>query len=121
MTSKATTPKTTTPATATKTAQSASITMRASGAILTLYAARTAAGGATTTVTTKRPNEKPVRGMTETHKTFEAAKARLTVLVKEAEKAGWARGEFRGGTPKPDAFTSMPAAPTAVAEKADAQ
>ena len=122
MTSKATTSKTNPPSTA-KTAQSASVTMRAGGAILTLLAARTAAGGATTTVTTKQPNEKPVRGMTEQHKTFEAAKARLAVLVKEAERAGWVRGEFRGGTTKPDAFTSMPAAPkaVAVADKADAQ
>jgi|SRR4051812_32096862 hypothetical protein len=92
-------------------ARSASITMRANGSILTLLALRTESG-ATTTVTTKHPNEKSVRGMSEQHKTFEAAKARLDVLAKDAEKQGWVRGKFEAMS-KPDAFSAIPAAPTA--------
>ncbi len=101
---------TTTKPGATKTA---SITMRANGSALTLLAVRTASG-ATTTVTTKHPNEKSVRGMTERHRSFDAAKARLDVLAKEAEKQGWVRGTFRAVS-KPDAFSSMPTGPKAVA------
>ena len=89
--------------------KSASITMRASGSTLTLMAVRTESGG-TTTVTTKHPNEKSVRGMTERHRRFDAAKARLDVLAKEAEKQGWVRGTFRAVS-KPDAFSSVPPAP----------
>ena len=90
-------------------AKSASITLRANGAVMTLLAVRTGSGG-TTTVTTKAPGEKSARGMTEQHKTFEAAKARLDVLAKDAEKTGWVRGKFQAAT-KPDAFKSLPAAP----------
>jgi hypothetical protein len=94
-------------------AKSASITLRANGSILTLLAVRTEKG-ATTTVTTKHPNEKSVRGMTESHRTFEAAKSRLDVLAKDAEKQGWVRGKFQAIS-KPDAFSSLPQPPTAVA------
>jgi hypothetical protein len=93
-------------ANATKTA---SITMRANGSVLTLLAVRTESGGMTT-VTTKHPNEKSVRGMTEQHKTFEAAKARLDTLAKDAAKQGWVRGKFQAAQ-KPDAFSSLPPAP----------
>jgi hypothetical protein len=89
------------------------VTMRANGSILTLLAVRTE-GGASTTVTTKHPNEKSVRGMSERHKTFEAAKARLDILAKDAEKQGWVRGKFEVVS-KPDAFSTMPAAPKMVA------
>ena len=92
--------------------KTASITMRGNGSILTLLAVRTERG-ATTTVTTKHPNEKSVRGMTEQHKTFEAAKARLDALAKNAEAQGWVRGKFQAIS-KPDGFTSIPAAPKAV-------
>src|SRR5437762_9424186 len=92
-------------------AKSASITMRANGSMLTLLAVRTE-NGATTTVTTKHPNEKALRGMTEQHKTFDAAKARIDVLAKEAAKQGWVRGKFQAAS-KPDAFKSLPAAPVA--------
>jgi hypothetical protein len=88
---------------------SASITLRANGSMLMLLAVRTQQG-ATTTVTTKHPNEKSVRGMTEQHKSLDAAKARLDALAKDAAKQGWVRGTFRAVT-KPDAFSSMPAAP----------
>ena len=91
--------------------KSASITMRANGSALTLLAVRTESG-ATTTVTTKHPNEKSVRGMTERHRSFDAAKARLEVLTKEAARQGWVRGKFQAVS-KPDAFNSVPAAPKA--------
>jgi len=91
--------------------KSSSITLRSNGAMLLLVAVRTEKG-ATTSVTTKNPNEKSTRGMTEQHKTFEAAKARLDVLAKESEKAGWVRGKFQAAT-KPDAFSSIPVAPAA--------
>jgi hypothetical protein len=91
--------------------KSASITLRANGSIMTLLAVRTATG-ATTMVTTKAPGEKSVRGMTEQHKTFEAAKARLDALAKDAEKNGWVRGKFQA-VAKADAFSSIPAAPAA--------
>lgn len=94
-------------------AKSASITMRANGSMLTLLAVRTESG-ATTTVTTKNPNEKPVRGMTEQHRSFDAAKSRIDALAREAEKQGWVRGKFQAVS-KPDAFNALPAAPTAVA------
>ena len=93
--------------------KSASVTMRASGSTLTLLAVRTESG-ATTTVTTKHPNEKSVRGMTERHRSFDAARARLSALAQEAEKLGWVRGKFQAVS-KPDAFSSMPTAPKAVA------
>jgi hypothetical protein len=96
--------------------KTASITMRANGAVLILLSVRTASG-ATTTVTTKNPNEKSVRGMTEQHKTFEAGKARVEVLAKEAEKQGWVRGKFEAVS-KADAFSSVPAAPAPKAEGA---
>ena len=83
-------------------AKSASITMRANGSMLTLLALRTEKG-AVTTVTTKHPNEKAVRGMTEQHKTFEAAKARIDALAKDAEKQGWVRGKFQPASKPPRA------------------
>lgn len=95
-------------------AKTASITMRANGSMLLLIAVRTESG-ATTTVTTKAPAEKSVRGMTEQHKTLEAAKARLEALAKDAEKQGWTRGQFQAVS-KPDAFSSLPAAPRAAAQ-----
>ena len=103
---------TTTPAT-TPATKTASITMRANGSMLLLLATRTESG-ATTTVTTKAADAKSVRGMTERHKTFEAAKARLDALAKDAEKQGWVRGKFQAVS-KPDAFAAIPAAPEAVA------
>lgn len=97
-------------------AQSSSITLRANGSMLTLLALRTEQG-ATTNVTTKHPNEKSMRGMTESHKTFEAAKARIDALAKDAAKQGWIRGTFKAVS-KPDAFNSLPAAPPAPTVKA---
>ena len=92
-------------------AKSASITLRCNGAMLTLLAVRTE-NGATTSVTTKSPNEKAVRGMTEQHKSLEAARVRLDALAKDAEKTGWVRGKFQAAS-KPDAFSALPPAPRA--------
>jgi hypothetical protein len=109
-------PQTTTTVAKSAPAKSASITLRANGSMMLLLAVRTD-NGATTTVTTKAPNEKSVRGMTEHHKTFDAAKARLDVLAKEATSRGWTRGKFETAS-KPDAFKSMPDAPSAPAAPA---
>jgi hypothetical protein len=95
-------------------AKSASITLRANGAVLTLLAVRTS-DGATTTVTSKQANEKSVRGMSETHKTFEASRARIDALAKDAEKQGWKRGKFQAAA-KPDAFSTIPAVPQVVTQ-----
>ena len=95
-------------------AKSVSITLRANGSVMTLLAVRTEIG-ATTTVTTKHPNEKSVRGMTEQHKSLEAAKIRLEALAKEAAKQGWTRGKFQAVS-KPDAFDSLPPAPVAAGQ-----
>jgi hypothetical protein len=89
--------------------KSASIALRANGAVLTLLALRTP-HGARTTVTRRQPNEEPARGMTEQHKSFDAAKVRLDALAKDAEKQGWVRGRFQAST-KPDGFSTLPAVP----------
>ena len=89
-----------------KQTKTASITLRSKDEILTLLAVHTETG-ARTSVTTKKPNEKPTRGMTEAHKTFDAAKARLEALAKDAQRQGWVRGTF-ASTTRPDAFSTMP-------------
>lgn len=97
-----------------KPAKSASITLRANGATLTLLATLRADGSAVTTVTTRGADKKLSKGMTQTHATMDAAKAHLATLAKDAEKLGWKRGA-RVVAAKPDAFSKLPAAPKAVA------
>lgn len=96
----------------TVTPKSASITLRANGAVLTLLAVRKDDGSAVTTVTTRDTNKKTSRGMTESHKDIDAAKAHLTKLAQKAETLGWQRGQF-SAVAKPDAFSKIPAAPKA--------
>ena len=91
-------------------AKSATITLRANGAVLTLMATCKSDGTAVSTVTTKDAEKKKTRGMTETHKTFEAAKAHLNTLAQKAQKIGWERKTFKV-TAKPDAFKELPKAP----------
>ena len=95
--------------------KTSSITLRADGAVLMLLAVRKENGTAVTTVTTKHEGEsRASRGMTETHKSMDAAKAHLESLAKSATALGWKRGTFTV-TAKPDAFSQLPAAPKAVA------
>lgn len=94
-------------------AQSASVTLRAGGSVLTLMATRKADGTATTAVTTRDAEKNTSRGMTEQHKTFEAAKAHINVLAEKAQKLGWQRGTFKV-VARPDAFSKLPPVPKAV-------
>jgi hypothetical protein len=94
----------------TATPKSASITLRANGAVLTLAAVRKDDGSAVTTVTTRDTDKKASRGMTESHKSIADAKAYLSTLAEKAEKAGWKRGTFAAAA-KPDAFSKLPAPP----------
>ena len=95
--------------------KTSSITLRSNGAVLMLLATAQPDGRVVTTVNTKAAGDKRfTRGMTESHATMDKAKARLASLAADAQKAGWVRGKFEVAR-KPDAFTALPAAPTAVA------
>ena len=79
--------------------KSASITLRAHGSMLTLLAVQTQ-HGATTTVITKAPNVKSVRGMTALHKSLDAAKAHLAPYLPGhpfSQRPDHAGGVFEGG------------------------
>jgi hypothetical protein len=104
-TSVATTPATPKP-------QTSTITLTAhDGATLQLVAERKGQGGRSYVITTGA-DKKSQRGMTETHATFEAAKAAADKMAKASEKLGWKRNEARRGfVAKPDAFTTLPAPP----------
>ena len=95
------------------TAKTASITLRANGAVLSLLAMRKGDGTVVTSVTTKGADKKTARGMTEVHKSMDAARAHLEALVKSAAKLGWQRGQFAMAA-RPDAFSTLPAAPKEV-------
>lgn len=96
----------------TRVPKTAGITLRAGDSIMRLLAVRKADGTVTTSVTTSDGDKKPVRGMTQQHPTMDAATAALSGLATEAEKKGWARpAPRRGFVAKPDAFSTLPAAP----------
>lgn len=92
-------------------AKSASITLHANGSTLVLLAVRRSDGTALTTVTTKGPDKKAVRGMTESHADLTAARAHLTGLAKQAEKLGWQRRAWGASNRPADAFAKLPVAP----------
>ena len=95
----------------TNSAKRASVTLTAGEARVTLLARRRGERGETVVVTTDA-KKKSTRGMTTRYDTFELAVAALAKLTQEAQKAGWKKAERAGGfKAKPDAFTSMPAAP----------
>jgi hypothetical protein len=96
-----------------KVAKSASISLKAHGSTMRLAAQRRADGTAVTFVATTDADKKTVRGMTETHADMETAKATLAGLATKAEKLGWVRGSVGGFRAKPDAFSTLPAAPKA--------
>jgi hypothetical protein len=69
-------------------------------------------------VITTDANKKSARGMTESHSSFDTAKAATEKMAVKAEKLGWKRREPRRAfAPKPDAFTTLPAAPAAAKAK----
>ena len=90
-----------------------SVSLTAGETKLTILARRTRSGGETV-VTTTDAKGKTQRGMTRKFETFELAVASLQGLETEAVKKGWKRSERAGGfKARPDAFTSIPAAPKA--------
>jgi len=111
-----TTPTPQTSRTPVKVAQSASTLLRAGTAIMLIAATVRADGSATTAVTIKDGAKPSQRGMSETHKNLDAAKAAIMALAAKAEKLGWVKGGGRGFS-RPDAFTTLPAAPKAPAKK----
>jgi hypothetical protein len=110
------TTETTAATVAPKFAKSATITLTAPGATLQLVAERKADGSARTyAITTDTARKKTERGMTESHTNFEAAKVAIATSAAKAEQLGWSRRVAgRGFVAKPDAFTALPAALTAV-------
>ena len=93
-------------------AKTASITLRGgNGAVLTLNAVRKENGTALTTVITKESGEaKPLRGMSQIHRNFDAARSAIEALAQAAIKLGWRRGTFAVAA-RPDSFSSLPPAP----------
>lgn len=96
-----------------KVGKSASIGLKAQGSRMRIVARCRPDGSAITLVATTDAEKKTVRGMTEQHATFADAKAALATLAAKAQKLGWERGTA-GYRAKPDAFTTMPAAPKQV-------
>jgi hypothetical protein len=107
---------TTTETAAPKLAKTATITLHASdGSTMQIVAERTK-DAAKTYVLLTDADKKTSRGLTENHDTFEAAKAAIAVSAAKAEKLGWTRRAIaKGFAPKPDAFSSLPAAPKGTA------
>jgi len=107
-----TTTETTTEPTTPKMPKSATITLHAADGSRIQICAERKGDGARSFVITTGVDKKSLRGMSETHPTFEAAKAAIAKLAREAEKRGWVRKVAgRHFVAKPDAFTSMPSAP----------
>ncbi|HLG58255.1 MAG TPA: hypothetical protein VI485_23120 [Vicinamibacterales bacterium] len=108
--------------TATKPAKRKSVSLTAGAGEklmrLTILARRTGGDGGETTVSTTDVKKKATRGMTQKFDTFELAVEALTKLVKDAVAKGWKKTERAGGfKARPDAFTTMPAAPKAAGGK----
>lgn len=114
MTTENATEPTATAAAAPKLPKTATITLHANGATMAIVAERKADGSAKTYVLNTGADKKSTRGMTETHATFEAAKAATEKTAAKAEKLGWKRRAPRPGfVAKADAFTALPAPPAA--------
>lgn len=113
-----TTEPTATSTAAPKLPKTATITLNANGATMAIVAERKGDGTAKSYVITTDADKKSTRGMTETHATFEAAKAATEKTAAKAEKLGWKRRAPRPGfVSRPDAFTSLPTPPAAAKAK----
>lgn len=100
-------------ATAPKLAKTATITLTANGSTMSIVAERKGDGARTYVITTD-VDKTSKRGMTESHPTFEAAKAATEKMAAKAEKLGWKRREARRGfVAKADDFSALPPAPGA--------
>jgi hypothetical protein len=69
-----------------------------------------------TTVTTHDADKQLSKGMKQAHTSMDATKAHLVLPAKGAEKLGWNRGA-RVVAAKRDAFSKLPAASKAVADR----
>lgn len=98
----------------TKLPKSASITLTAPGATMSIVAERQGDGAKTYVLTADENGKNTKRGVSSTHESFEAAKAATEKMAKTAEKLGWVRKQKRQGfVARPDAFTTIPAPPKA--------
>jgi hypothetical protein len=93
--------------------ETATVTLRAGDTSMRILALRRRDGSATTTVTVIGADKKTSRGMTKVHADFATAQTHLAKLVAEATGKGWTRRHGGGFTPRPDAFSALPAPPTA--------
>ena len=95
--------------------KSQTITLTAPGGVLQLIAERRADDSARSyVITTDTATKKSARGMTEMHASFEAAKAAIAAAAAQATKLGWSRRlAGRKFVARPDAFSTIPAAPKA--------
>ena len=99
-------------------AKSATKSLRAGGTTMRIVALRRVDGSAVTFVTTTTgtgKDRKTVRGMTEQHDDFDAARLAMRGLVEKAQTMGWKVGE-RGYKARPDAFSALPK-PTTTTKK----
>jgi hypothetical protein len=93
------------------------ITLKSGDAVLQIVAERKADDSAKSYVITIDDKKESQRGMSQNHPSFEAAKKFIAEQARKAEGLGWQRKvTTRGFTPKPDAFSSLPAAPAPVAK-----
>ena len=100
--------------------KSSTITLTAPGGTPQIVAERKGDSARSYVLTTDSATKKTTRGMTENHPTFEAAKTAIETSAAKAEKLGWKRKvATRKFVARPDAFSSLPAAPEAapVAQK----
>lgn len=94
--------------------KSATITLRAADGSSMQIVAERRADGARTYVITTDPEKKTSRGMTAVHSSWDKAVASTAATAKAAEKLGWVRRVAgRKFAPKPDAFSTLPAASAA--------
>ena len=92
--------------------KSSTITLTAPGATMSIVAERKADGARTYVLMADDKGKNSKRGMSETHATFEAAVAAIAKIASDAVKKGWVRKVNRAGfQPRPDAFSTLPAAP----------
>jgi hypothetical protein len=79
---------------------------------LLILARRTRGDAGETVVTTTDAKKKTTRGMTAKFTTFDLAVEALGKLVQDAMQKGWKKTERAGGfKARPDAFSTIPAAP----------
>jgi hypothetical protein len=91
--------------------KTSTITLTAHGSTLQIIAERWKDSARSYVIVTD-PEKKSTRGLTKIHATFEEAQAAIASSAKHAVKIGWTRKVAgRVFQAKPDAFSSIPAAP----------